>query len=79
MRTNIVLDDDLLAEVKKLSGARTKRAAVEEAMRTYVEVKGAERRAAGYAQRVRRLESRLRGVRLGESSRELLRADRDRR
>jgi Arc/MetJ family transcription regulator len=79
MRTNLVLDDDLLDQVKRLSGAPTKRAAVEEAMRTYVEIKAGERRAASYAERARRLEARLRGVRLGESSRDLLRADRDRR
>lgn len=79
MRTNLVLDDHLLSQVQKLSGARTKRAAVEAAMRTYVEVKGAERRTASYNERSRRLEARLRGVKLGESSRDLLRADRDRR
>ena len=79
MRTHLVLDDDLLMRVKQLSGARTKRAAVEEAMRTYVAIKSREQRAASYGDRARRLESRLRGIRLGETARDLLRTDRDRR
>ena len=36
MRTNIVLDDDLLREAKKLTGIKTKRALVDEALRTLV-------------------------------------------
>ena len=32
-RTNIVLDDELLAETMRITGKRTKKAAVEEAMR----------------------------------------------
>ncbi len=36
MRTNIIIDDDLLAEAMVVSGLRTKRAAVEEALKTYV-------------------------------------------
>ncbi|HLY78206.1 MAG TPA: type II toxin-antitoxin system VapB family antitoxin [Caulobacteraceae bacterium] len=36
MRTNIDIDDDLLAEAMAASGARTKRAAVEEGLRLLV-------------------------------------------
>ena len=36
MRTNIVLDDDLVREAKKLTGIKTKRALVEEALRMLV-------------------------------------------
>ena len=36
MRTTLVLDDQLLEEVRLLSGARTKKAAVEAAMRDFV-------------------------------------------
>lgn len=35
MRTNIDLDDQLLADTMRLSGKKTKKAAVEEAMRHY--------------------------------------------
>lgn len=36
MRTNIDIDDGLMAEAMKLSGAKTKREVVEEALRTLV-------------------------------------------
>ena len=36
MRTNIDIDDELLAETMRVTGARTKKAAVEEAMRRTV-------------------------------------------
>jgi len=36
MRTNIVLNDDLVAEAAKLTGIHTKRALVDEALRTLV-------------------------------------------
>ena len=39
MRTNIVLDDDLVAEAQKLTGIRTKRELVNEALRTLVKVR----------------------------------------
>jgi len=43
MRTNIVIDDDLIAEAMKLSGARTKREAVEDSLRLMVQLKRQER------------------------------------
>ncbi len=39
MRTNIVIDDRLIAEAMRLSGARTKRQAVEESLRLMVKLK----------------------------------------
>jgi Arc/MetJ family transcription regulator len=36
MPTNIVLDDDLVAEAMRRTGIRTKRAVVEEALRTLI-------------------------------------------
>lgn len=39
MRTNIDLDDDLLEEARRLSGLRTKRAVVNEALRSYVQAR----------------------------------------
>lgn len=39
MRTNIVLDDALVAEAFKVAGARTKRALVDEALRELVRVR----------------------------------------
>jgi Arc/MetJ family transcription regulator len=43
MRTNIVIDDELIAEAMKLSGARTKREAVEDSLRLMVQMKRQER------------------------------------
>ena len=36
MRTNIVLDDELVEEAQRLTGITTKRAVVEEALRTLI-------------------------------------------
>jgi Arc/MetJ family transcription regulator len=43
MRTNIVIDDELMKEALKLTGARTKRDAVELGLRTLVRLKHQER------------------------------------
>ncbi len=43
MRTNIVIDDKLIAEAMKLSGAKTKREAVEDSLRLMVQLKRQER------------------------------------
>jgi len=43
MRTNIVIDDELIAEAMRLSGARTKREAVEYSLRLLVQLKRQER------------------------------------
>jgi Arc/MetJ family transcription regulator len=43
MRTNIVIDDQLIAEAMRLSGATTKRQAVEESLRLMVRLKRQER------------------------------------
>ena len=39
MRTNIVIDDDLMRQALKLTGFKTKREAVEEALRTLVRLR----------------------------------------
>lgn len=43
MRTNIVIDDKLMAEALKATGARTKREAVELGLRALVQLKKQER------------------------------------
>ena len=78
MRTNIELDDELVAEARKYSHARTKRGLVEEALTTFVRVKAEERRRASYADRVREVGARLADLRLRESPTDLLRRDRSR-
>ena len=39
MRTNIEIDDTLIAEAQKISGLRTKKATVEEALRLMVKLR----------------------------------------
>lgn len=40
MRTNIVIDDGLMRQAMRVSGERTKRAAVERALRLLVDTRG---------------------------------------
>ena len=39
MRTNVVIDDDLMASALKLSGLKTKKDAIEEGLKLLVQVK----------------------------------------
>lgn len=39
MRTNVVIDDDLMNSALKLSGFKTKKATIEEGLRLLVEIK----------------------------------------
>ena len=39
MRTNVVIDDDLMSRALQSSGCRTKRAAIEEGLRLLVQMK----------------------------------------
>ena len=42
MRTNVEIDDDLIREALRLTGLKTKRAAIEAGLRMLVRVKGQE-------------------------------------
>jgi Arc/MetJ family transcription regulator len=78
MRTNIELNEQLVAEAQRYSEARTKRALVEEALRTYVEVKAEKLRRETYRDRVTDLQQRTAGLRLRTSPSDVLREDRSR-
>jgi|CXWL01.1.fsa_nt_gi Arc/MetJ family transcription regulator len=78
MRTNVEINDSLLQEAFRLSGARSKRAVIDAALRTYVETKAAEARRQTYRERLTRLEQRTADLRLRQPPSDLLRADRDR-
>lgn len=43
MRTNVVIDDELMAEALERTGLNTKKAVIEEALRTLVRLKKQER------------------------------------
>ena len=42
MRTNVVIDDELMAQAMKHTGLKTKRAVIEEALRTLIRLKSQE-------------------------------------
>ncbi len=42
MRTNVVIDDELMAQAMKYTGLKTKRAVIEEALRTLIRLKAQE-------------------------------------
>ena len=42
MRTNVVIDDELMSQAMKYTGLKTKRAVIEEALRTLVRLKSQE-------------------------------------
>ena len=79
MRTNVVLNDDLVNEAMQYTTTRTKRALIEEALRTFVAVKAEEKRRRSYGERVRSLQDRLSELRMRSSSVDLLREDRQKR
>jgi Arc/MetJ family transcription regulator len=78
MRTNIVLNEELIREAQKYSQARTKRGLVEEALRTFVEVREAEKRRERYAERLQELRRKTAGIQLRTRPTELLDTDRRR-
>ncbi|MDP9191913.1 MAG: type II toxin-antitoxin system VapB family antitoxin [Acidobacteriota bacterium] len=79
LRMSIVLDEELLQQAKKYSSASTKRGLVEEALRTFVEVKSSEHRREEYAERLADIHKRTSNVRLQKSSSAILRENRNRR
>ena len=78
MRTNVHLDDDLLREAQRISGAPTKKAVIEEALRVLVATRTAQQKRESYRQRVARLEERTRRLRFRRSAADLIRQDRER-
>jgi Arc/MetJ family transcription regulator len=77
MRTNIVLDDELVREAMRYSKAKTKRALVEDALRTLVRVRTEENRRSSYQDRLVALRNRLAGLTFRESAVDMIRQDRE--
>ena len=78
MRTNIELNDDLIAEARKYSRSTTKRALIEEALAAFVRQKAEEQRMATYADRLAAVRERTATYRLRENPSDILRQDRSR-
>jgi Arc/MetJ family transcription regulator len=77
MRTNIVLDDDLLRQARTYSSAKTKRALVDEALRTFIRVKETESRLEACRRDWAELQPLLDEIVLDEDPVEALRRDRE--
>ncbi len=73
-----MLDDELVRAAMAYAKVRSKKALVEEALRTFVAVKEAELRRFSYAERLAGILARTRRLELRESAADLLRADRER-
>jgi len=78
MRTNIVLNDDLLREAQQYSRAKTKTALVEEALRVLVEVRSKELRQRSYSDRLLSVQQALRKQPRRSDALQILREDRNR-
>lgn len=78
MRTNIVLNEDLVNEAMRYSQARSKKALIEEALRTLIETRAAEQRNQTYASRLAALQHKTAALKFRQSAHELIREDRDR-
>jgi Arc/MetJ family transcription regulator len=78
MRTNVVLNDELVTEAMRYSSARSKSALLEEALRVFVETRASEQKRHSYERRLRDVQRRLSGVRLREGAVDIVRRDRDR-
>ena len=79
MRTNIELNEHLLAEAQKYSKAKSKRALVEESLSAEIAIKAEEQRVRTYKERLPTLRTKTVTVRLRSDTRSLLRQDRDSR
>lgn len=77
MRTNIVLNDELVREAMRHSQAKTKRALIEDALRTLVRVRTEESLRKSYESRLLAVQNRLSGLTFRESAAEMIRQDRE--
>ena len=78
MRTNIVLDEDLMEQAMKVSNGTSKRAVVQEALATYVAVKRKEQKTALYRDRLSEVRRRILDAPIRSSAHDILREDRNR-
>ena len=78
MRTNIVLNDELVAEAMALAHVTSKTALVELALRTFVASRTAQQRRERYQQRLLTVRQEVGSRAYRQSSTDIVRRDRDR-
>ncbi len=79
MRTNIDLDDGLLAEAFRYSSKRSKKELVHEALAAYVAAKQEERRRLSYKERLQKVRAETERLRVRPEAHDIVRHDRDTR
>ena len=79
MRTNIDLDDGLLAEAFRFSANRSKKELVHEALAAYVAAKQDERRRLSYKERLLKVRAETERLRVRPGAHDIVRHDRDTR
>ena len=79
MRTNIVLNDELMHEAMRYSRSRSKTGLVEEALNLFVTVKAREQQLASYSERLHDLQHKLGARKFRESGMAILEQDRERK
>ena len=78
MRTNLVLDDDLLREATLYARVKTKRAVVQEAMEVYVATRREARKRETYRERLAGVRAQAAKTPVRTSAHTMVRADRER-
>lgn len=76
MRTNIELDDDLMAEAAKYSNSKSKRGIVAEALAEYIAVRAKDKRKESYRERLQHVRNITAGLRTRSSSHDIIKNDR---
>ncbi len=79
MRTNIVLDDDLVREAMEITGISTRKELIHRALQQLVRAERESLLREQYCQKVHELQRHTSGLKLRERPHELIRADRERR
>jgi Arc/MetJ family transcription regulator len=78
MRTNVHINDELIEQALRLSGVRSKKAVIEQALKVFVDAKSLEQRREAYRRRVASIEAKTRRLRFPTSAVDLIREDRER-
>ena len=79
MRTNIEIDDVLLAEAFRYTTTRSKKDLVHEALAAFVTAKQDERRRLSYRERLQRVRTETERLRSRPQAQDIIRRDRDTR
>ena len=78
MRTNVIINDDLLKEALNYVKVKTKSALIEMALKALIETKSKELRDKNYTQRLHEIQNKLANTKFRENSSSIIKKDRER-